>query len=205
MALGEERDLVWLSVETGIPLNTLRDYVRDGIRNADNGLKIARALGVSLDWLFTGQEGTTAPASAEEDTVRLPMLSPALSAGPGAAAGGAATQMDWLFPRAWLRRSFGHEDQLELLRVAGDSMLPDLQDGDWVMVDRRRRDPRDGLYALRLEDALLVKRLQFQGRTIRIVSSNPAYEPIVLDRGDESVDLEILGRVVWSSKVHVAA
>lgn len=203
-ALGD-RGLAWLSQASGVPNNTLRDYVRDGIRTADNGLKIAAALGVSLDWLFTGRDGPPSPA-AEEDLVSLPMLTPSLSAGGGTeAAGRAVRQADWLFPRAWLRRSFGHDDQLELLRVQGDSMVPDLHDGDWVMVDRTRRDPRDGLYALRLDDALLVKRIQFQGRTIRVVSSNPAYQPIDLDRQDESLDLEILGRIVWSSKVHVAA
>lgn len=168
---------------------------------------IAAKVGVSLDWILSGRAAEVPPGAndAAEDLVRLPMLTPALSAGGGAEASGATRQADWLFPRSWLRRSFGHDDHLELVRVAGDSMLPDLQDGDWVMIDRRRRDPRDGLYALRLEDTLLVKRLQFQGRTIRVVSSNPSYPPLELDRQDEALDLEIIGRVVWSSKVHVAA
>ncbi|MEA3017325.1 MAG: hypothetical protein QOI38_2047 [Sphingomonadales bacterium] len=202
---GKQADL---AAELGMHKNTLSNILNgEGDPGISRVAALAAKLGVSLDWILTARPAEAPPQDAEpdEDLVRLPMLTPALSAGAGAEARGATHQADWLFPRVWLRRSFGHDDQLELLRVAGDSMTPDLQDGDWVMVDRSRRDPRDGLYALRLADTLLVKRLQFQGRTIRLVSSNPAYPPIELDRQDEALDLEVIGRVVWSSKVHVAA
>ncbi len=196
-----------LAAELGMHKNTLSNILNgDGDPGISRIAAIAAKIGVSLDDILGARPRAPQPAGQEEeDLVRLPMLTPSLSAGAGAAAAGGGHQADWLFPRAWLRRSFGHDDQLELMRVVGDSMFPELQDGDWVMIDLTRRDPRDGLHALRLDDTLLVKRLQFQGRTIRVVSSNPAYEPILLDRHDEALDVEIMGRVVWSSKVHVAA
>ncbi|HEX8224482.1 MAG TPA: XRE family transcriptional regulator [Allosphingosinicella sp.] len=194
-----------LAEQLGMHKNTLGNILAgDGDPGISRVAAIAAKVGVSLDWILTGR-GQGVPSEADEDLVGLPMLTPTLAAGAGSIAGDAATQALWRFPRSWLRRSFGHEDQLELLRVVGDSMQPELSDGDWVMVDRRRRDPRDGLYAVRLGDALLVKRVQFQGRNIRLVSTNPAYEPIVVDRNDEAADLELLGAVVWSEKVHVAA
>jgi SOS-response transcriptional repressor LexA len=194
-----------LADRLGMHKNTLGKILGgDGDPGISRIAAIAGEAGVSVDWILTGRGGPS--ESPKDDDVQLPMLTPTLAAGAGSMAGLAARpQGEWRFNRAWLRRSFGHEDALELVRITGDSMEPELSDGDWVMIDRKRTDPRDGLYALRLGDALLVKRVQFQGRSIRLVSANPAYEPITIDRSDEAADLEIIGAIVWSSRIYVAA
>ena len=48
-----------------------------------------------------------------------------------------------------------------MIRVAGDSMAPTLGDGDDILVDRGdgAERLRDGIYVLRLDGALVVKRL----------------------------------------------
>jgi phage repressor protein C with HTH and peptisase S24 domain len=85
---------------------------------------------------------------------------------------------------------------LSAIAVAGDSMEPTLRDGDEILVDRTPRPLRDGIHVVRLDDSLLVKRVD-TGRpgTIALRSDNKAYEPIELSPGE----VQVIGRVVWKS------
>jgi phage repressor protein C with HTH and peptisase S24 domain len=80
-------------------------------------------------------------------------------------------------------------------------MLPTLTDGDEIMVNRAdaASRTRDGIYALRHEDTLLVKRLSPNpsSRKLTIASDNPAY-PTWTSCPPRSVD--IIGRVIWSAR-----
>ena len=77
-------------------------------------------------------------------------------------------------------------------------MAPTLADGDDVLVDRKDGVSRlrDGIYVLRLDDSLMVKRLARQpsGRGISIKSDNPDY-PSWQDITPSRID--IVGRVLW--------
>jgi phage repressor protein C with HTH and peptisase S24 domain len=85
---------------------------------------------------------------------------------------------------------------LSAIAVAGDSMDPTLRDGDEILVDRTPRPPRDGIHVVRVDGALLVKRLE-TGRPGLVVlrSDNKAYDPIELP----PAEIEVIGRVVWKS------
>jgi phage repressor protein C with HTH and peptisase S24 domain len=73
-------------------------------------------------------------------------------------------------------------------------MEPSLRDGDEILVDRSPRPLRDGIHVVRLDGALLVKRVE-TGRpgVVTLISDNPAYRPIEC----QPADIEVLGRVVW--------
>ena len=75
-------------------------------------------------------------------------------------------------------------------------MEPTLRDGDEILVDRRPGPLRDGVHVVRLDDAVLVKRID-TGRSGKIVliSDNTAYSPVELEAGE----VDVLGRVVWKS------
>ena len=66
--------------------------------------------------------------------------------------------------------------------------MVDLGDGQYRL--------RDGIYVLRMDDALNVKRIAIepQGRRISVVSDNPAYPSW---RGLERRSINIVGRVLW--------
>jgi phage repressor protein C with HTH and peptisase S24 domain len=89
---------------------------------------------------------------------------------------------------------------LTLIRVQGDSMVPTLMDGDDIMVEKgaAARPLKDGVYVLRMDDSLMVKRLRrLSSGNIAIVSDNPAH------RGWPDVDpalVQIIGRVVWAAR-----
>ena len=133
--------------------------------------------------------------------VAVPRLSVQASAGPGSEVEGEFQIGAYRFDAAWLR-AIGQAtpEDLSIIRVSGDSMAPTLNDGDDALVNRAAT-LRDGIYVLRRDDALMVKRLALAptSSTVTISSDNPAY-PTWRDCPLDSVQL--IGRVVWSSRKH---
>ncbi|MGQ0560054.1 MAG: S24 family peptidase [Sphingosinicella sp.] len=124
------------------------------------------------------------------------------SAGPGALGQETPARPALAFDPNWLRAlGVTRPDQLSIVRVEGDSMAPTLADGDEILVDRGDHDARlrDGVYVLRVEEALVVKRLSLNpaARRITITSDNPAAP----GWGDCDPDaITIVGRVVWAGR-----
>jgi phage repressor protein C with HTH and peptisase S24 domain len=48
-----------------------------------------------------------------------------------------AVKAEAFFPSAWLATLGLDPDFTDLVRIRGDSMSPEIEDGDWVFVDRR--------------------------------------------------------------------
>jgi hypothetical protein len=134
--------------------------------------------------------------------VSVPWLSVGASAGPGAVADNERAGAHFAFDQKWLRSvGAGDPKRLSVIRVEGDSMEPTLADGDEILVEAVGGPERlrDGIYVLRMDDALVVKRLALNpaGRRLSITSDNPAY-PSWPDCPIKSVD--IVGRVVWAGR-----
>jgi peptidase S24-like protein len=143
------------------------------------------------------------PAARSGDRlVPVPRLRLGAAAGAGALEEDERAEAHIAFDPGWLRRvARGTPDRLSIIRVAGDSMAPTLGDGDDILVDGgdAAERVRDGVYVLRVDDALVVKRLAVNpaARTLTIRSDNPAY-PAWPDCDPASV--EIVGRVVWTGR-----
>jgi phage repressor protein C with HTH and peptisase S24 domain len=86
---------------------------------------------------------------------------------------------------------------LSLIRVEGDSMQPTLNDGDDIMVDTVAAEHaiKKGIYVLRLDGTLMVKRLlPVKGGIVSILSDNPSY---IAMEGVAATAIKVIGRVVW--------
>jgi phage repressor protein C with HTH and peptisase S24 domain len=124
------------------------------------------------------------------------------SAGPGAFPPEEASRPYFGFSERWLRALTGSGPaQLSVIRVEGDSMSPTLNAGDDILVDLGdcMQGMRDGIYVLRADDVLVVKRLALHpaGRRVTIQSDNPTYP----DWPDCDIgDVECIGRVVWAGR-----
>ena len=124
------------------------------------------------------------------------------SAGPGAINGDEVTRPYLAFDPRWLKGlTASPAAMLSVIRVEGDSMAPTLCAGDDILVDRGDAADRlrDGIYVLRVDGTLLVKRLLIHpvGRRVTIQSDNPAYA----DLPDCSLnEIDCVGRVVWSGR-----
>lgn len=86
-------------------------------------------------------------------------------------------------------------ENVKLLKVKGDSMVPTLKDGDWVLVDTSRISPdSDGMFLLYLSTGLAVKRIQ--GTTtndVIVKSDNPKYDSF----NKNLSEIRILGKIIY--------
>ena len=161
---------------------------------------IANYLGVSEALLGGPDTRRTADSSAE--MIRVPRLDIGAPAGHGAIAEDEVAVSHIAFDPKWLRQLCkGGTNKLSFIRVQGDSMSPTLADGDDILVDGADGTDRlrDGIYVLRREDALMVKRLAINPFAARatITSDNSAYPEW---RDVELSTLAIIGRVVWAGR-----
>lgn len=177
----------------------LQQFVRKGsprkLEETDRR-KLARFFDVEEGELGAPKENYLIHAgrSSDGDWVNVPRLALGASAGPGAVADGEQAIGVLSFSRSWLRDQGLDPAKLNAIVVTGDSMEPLLRDGDEILVDCTPRPLCDGVYVVRLDDTLLVKRID-AGRPDRIMllSQNEIYPPIEVDRRDVTV----IGRVVW--------
>lgn len=134
--------------------------------------------------------------------VAVPLLPLRAAAGAGAVADDERPRAHMAFEQAWLRGlTAAKADQLSLIQVSGDSMAPTLTNGDELLIDRSDSAERlrDGVYVMRIEDMLVVKRLTLHPVTRRVTvqSDNPSYA----DWPDcDPGELDIIGRVIWTGR-----
>ncbi len=81
-----------------------------------------------------------------------------------------------------------------ILRVRGDSMSAEgINPRDLVVVKPQETASHGDLVAVLLGDEATIKRIHYDKDRIRLMPSNPAYDPIELSEGDEP---RVLGKVV---------
>jgi phage repressor protein C with HTH and peptisase S24 domain len=179
----------------------LQQFVRKGsprkLEETDRAT-LARFFGVDEAELGAPEEISLAIGGKSlREWVEIPRLPLGASAGPGAFAGGEQPVGAFGFSARWLRAQNLDPAMLSAIEVKGDSMVPTLNDGDEILVDRTGRPPRDGIHVVRVDDdSLLVKRLGF-GRPgiVALISDNPVYPPLELP----AARVRVIGRVVWKS------
>lgn len=134
---------------------------------------------------------------------RIPLYDATASAGKGSYVLDESTNDSLIFKKEWIHNELHNSPgNLYLINIEGESMEPSLRPGDVVLVDHSDNTAkRDGIYVLRMGDALLVKRLQrLPGDIIKASSDNPAYEPFNIDLKKDGHEISIIGRVVWSGR-----
>ena len=139
------------------------------------------------------------PPPVRDGLVEIPVLDVDASAGFGAIAESEAAHTRFGFDERWLGRlTRAKSASLSIIHVDGESMEPTLRDDDEVLVDASDHGARlrDGIYVLRIDDALVVKRVTMQpgGRHITISSDNASY-PSWTDVDRATV--HVVGRVIW--------
>ncbi|MBV7599391.1 XRE family transcriptional regulator [Aeromonas encheleia] len=194
----------------------LRRYLYEGtIPPIDRALKLARAGGVSFEWLVFGLGDESLPSRSSaghasladqaaayqsSEFTTIPAYQVFASAGHGANITDEPLAEPMAFRSDWLRREGFDPAKMAVIRAKGDSMEPTINDGDVILVRLKNGEaPRDGLYVLRLDGGLFVKRLQFDLGGVRIISDNPLYKSRDLSKA-ELAELDLVGRVVWAGK-----
>jgi phage repressor protein C with HTH and peptisase S24 domain len=164
-----------------------------------NLVALARVSKVSLEWLATGHEASDAKRSARRTTERDDFVfAPAYDEN-GRGVLRSEQVVDVLaFKKEWVRTRLNVDPRnLLLIAAVGDSMTPTLEDSDLLLVDLSEpRFRHDGIYVMRRENLLEVKRLQRRpDGSLNIISDNPAYAPAII----AADTIQIIGRVVWAA------
>src|SRR5206468_4974295 len=106
--------------------------------------------------------GPAAQPRPAEGLIAIPRFDVQASAGPGAFIEGERPVAHLGFDERFLKQLCNARPaDLSIIRVRGDSMFPTLADGDDIMVDRSVAGTKlqDGIYVLRREEMLTVKRI----------------------------------------------
>ncbi len=202
LAAGQGISLSRLSALIGRNATYLQQFVRKGsprkLEETDRRT-LARFFGVAEAELGAPDEENSRDPARKQPRggwIAIPRLPLSASAGPGAFADEEEPFGAFGVTEQWLREQGLEPQMLSAIAVTGDSMDPTLRDGDEILVDRTPRPPRDGIHVVRVDGALLVKRLE-TGRPGLLVlrSDNKAYDPIELP----PAEVEVIGRVVWKS------
>ena len=91
-----------------------------------------------------------------------------------------------------------HQLSTFYIRVIGDSMTPEICEGELLVVDRMEEPRNRDIVVARIGEDLCVKRLRvFPDKTVYLMSENPGYQPILLT---PEMDYEIWGVVLHSVK-----
>lgn len=183
-------------------------------------LALSRHYSLSPDWLEFGTGVARSAALGAPDAVSLlrrakelqseaggevnatgpvlmvPKVQARLCAGAGSMELEAVPVSEHPFPLSWLSR-MGTPSAMVFMDVIGDSMEPDIKDGDMVLVDQSvtALTPKV-VMAVGYEDAIYIKRLEKRPQGLALLSDNQEYAPLTI-RGDEMDTFRVIGKVVW--------
>ncbi|UOO82826.1 helix-turn-helix transcriptional regulator [Uruburuella testudinis] len=190
-----------------------RIWNEGGLPKAETLKKIKQLKGCNLDWLLTGEgepfPGSNIQTQTAYDTlgnpvdtgefIFVPRYDIQAAAGHGQLVGDEKPVFTMAFRRYWVENYITRDTKnLSVISVKGDSMEGVLNDGDSILINHGDTTPRDGLYVLRLNENLLVKRLQLMpGGIVNVISANEAYPTFEINLNQATDDVAIIGRVEW--------
>jgi len=185
----------------------------------ENLFSVCRALQCSPDWLLYGKEGSAPEPSAEwlggfdlwdsntplrSDEVEIPFYTEVqLAAGNGSIASLENIGPKLRFAKSTLIRNGTDAAHAVCVKVAGNSMEPVIPDGASIGVDTSKKDIVDGkIFAINHDGMLRAKILyRLPGGGIRLRSFNADEYPDEHYSKEQSVDIQIVGKVFWYSVI----
>ena len=200
-----------LKISSQNELATLLGINRAGITQAKNKgtvpdkwiLELYRKYGLNPDWIETGKGKmfiTQRDGSLIVPEYRsVPYVKASLCAGDGSFEVDENVRDYWMFSTEWLKCK-GAASHMVLIDIYGNSMEPELKDGDTVLIDTSRNNILAGsIYAVGIDDTIMVKRIEKHPGKLVLISDNKDYAPVYLG-GGEMESVRIIGKVVWVSR-----
>lgn len=182
---------------------------RSGITHARNNnripdkwiVKLYRKFGLNPGWIETGVGNVFMNDRSELDVdfKAVPIVAARLSAGTGSFDVNASVTDYLSFQTKWLTAK-GSPNNMVAMEVFGQSMEPVIKEGDTVLIDQSQKAILAGaIYAVGVEETILIKRLEKHPNKLVLCSDNKDYEPIFLET-DQMEGVRIIGKVIWSCR-----
>lgn len=181
------------------------DYEKDLTQPKAGYLAYIAAAGADIQYIVTGVKSVLlnrGPVCYQHNEYGvIPVYDVEVSAGNGQIAYDETPLCHFAYRKDWLNERELHEGDLRVVCARGDSMEPTIGDKDYLLVNTAEKEPKDGhIYVIRSCDMLWVKRIQrLLDGSLLLISDNKIYPPMPL-KLDEASDIEIIGKVVNSSK-----
>lgn len=179
------------------------DWLLFGLGSMVSQHDVASAMPVASPRRNVQEEGCIHDAQGSpvdlSEFVFIPRYNVKAAAGHGAISDDESPTFTMAFRRYWIEHYLQTKpSDLSVISVKGDSMAGVLNDRDVILVDHSRTDSLNGLWVLRIDGGLVVKRVQrLPGGILKVSSANEAYEPFTVDLGAENADFAVIGKVVW--------
>ncbi len=161
-------------------------------------LQLYKQYKLNPDWLESGSGPPSLIPPEINDAVfhPVPKVRARLCAGGGSFEVASEIEGYYSFQKKWIRRK-GTASQMVLMDVFGNSMTPEIKDGDTVLIDQSQNDIIAGaIYAVGIEDTIMVKRIEKHPLKLVLLSDNKEHTPIYL-AGEEINNIRIIGKVLW--------
>ena len=159
-------------------------------------LALFRKFGLNPDWVETGKGNPLTGPAAEPVFANIPKVRARLCAGDGSFEVGSEIEGYYAFRNEWLRQK-GHTGKMVLMDTFGNSMEPEIKDGDTILIDTSQKDILAGaIYAVGVDDTIMVKRIEKHPQKMVLLSDNKDYAPIYLKKGQMD-SIRIIGKVIW--------
>lgn len=161
-------------------------------------VQLYRLYNLNPNWMETGAGPTflNKPDETEPSFIEIPKVKARLCAGSGSFEVGSEIEGFYSFQREWLSQK-GSWNQMVLMDIFGNSMAPELKDGDTVLVDEAQKGVLAGaLFAVGVDDTIMVKRVEKHPNKLVLMSDNKDYAPIYL-HNEEMDTIRIIGKVIW--------
>ena len=161
-------------------------------------IKLEKKLKLNPEWIEngTGEPFLNNPKQIHTDFDVIPKVKARLSAGGGSFETEPNIEGYYSFQKEWLLKK-GNPHKMVLMDIFGNSMEPELRDGDTVLVDLSKNEILAGaMYAIGVDDTVRVKRVEKLPDKLVLISENNRYLPEYI-KGDEINNVRILGKVIW--------
>jgi phage repressor protein C with HTH and peptisase S24 domain len=149
--------------------------------------RLSKASGKSINWWLGEEE-----AFSTEEFVFIPRYKPSED----------SASITMAFRRYWVEKYLKADpNALTVYRVEDDAMAGTFNPADNVLIHGKSIDAmRDGLYALLINGAMVVRRVQaLPNNIIRVMPDNPKYPSFEVNLNDDS-GVEVVGVPVWYSR-----
>lgn len=192
-----------------IGLSALQQYESGILPGPKNTEKLRSFYKCNKAWLLSGEESPFQPVDKRglwneplppempDEFVLIPQVHGTISAGGGLVPDN-SVDLRVAFRRDWISRK-GRPQNMSMIKVQGDSMVPTLLDGDLVLVNHSRTTvaPQGGIYAVSINNEIMIKRIQpiFPDKLL-VISDNKQYSPyeIFVD------NVRVNGKIIWYAR-----
>ena len=159
--------------------------------------ELSRLLNVNPDWLEKGVGSIVLGQNIyHEIFLQVPKIKARLSAGGGSFETEPEIEEFYSFRKDWLSKK-GKARDMVLMDIFGNSMEPELKEGDTVLIDQSQKAVLAGaIYAVGFDDTIFVKRLEKRPKELVLLSENERY-PMMRFRDEEMDSVRIIGKVIW--------